>query len=603
MKNHLWLLLFSLFSIMLSAQTEPITLFEQFNGQLDFTGFGNTLNPQENNAGGTFDILNESSAELNLAPGQTLVAAYLYWAGSGSGDFFVDLNGTPVFATRTFSAQLNTTQFAFGAFADVTPIVQTSGNGTYTFSDFDINAEAANYGSLKFAGWSVVVVYEDLTLTQNQVSIFDGFDFVAADNPEINFTLDNLDIASPILSKVSFLAWEGDAVTAPVNETLSVNGTLLSNAQNPADNAFNGTNSYDGNNNQFNMDLDVYALDALVAPGDTSIDIQLTSGLDLVIVHNVVTNVNSEIPDATIVIDDIGVLCSNNNIDVDYTVFNIESTEELPAGMPIAFYADGVLVGQALTTGIIPIGGSESGTVTLNFPPGGATPVVFTLTAVVDDDGTGVGIVSENNEDNNTFDLLVDLSLQGLNIGPDLTPCLNDIVTIGQELGPTFTYQWFFNGAALPGGTGPFYNPTLSGTYTLNAFEGICFVSGDVEVTFQPLPVAVTPDDLRACDELPNDGFATFDLTVRDAQIANGQPGTVTYHISQAAALTGVFPFMDPTMYINTVASFQTVYARFEDANGCRAVVPLNLVVNDSPAITDPISDYFLCDLDGDGLE
>ena len=34
------------------------------------------------------------------------------------------------------------------------------------------------------------------------------------------------------------------------------------------------------------------------------------------------------------------------------------------------------------------------------------------------------------------------------------------------------------------------------------------------------------PDELFSCDEVPNDGFADFDLTVRDAQIINGQPNT-----------------------------------------------------------------------------
>jgi gliding motility-associated-like protein len=297
-------------------------------------------------------------------------------------------------------------------------------------------------------------------------------------------------------------------------------------------------------------------------------------------------------------------LCENNDIDVDYTVSNIDSTEDMPAGIPIAFYADGVLVGQTMTNAIIPIGGSESGAITLNFPPGGV-PVVFTLLAVVDDDGTGMGILNENNEDNNEFEIIVDLTEQGVDLGPDLLPCINDVVTIGADFGLDYTYQWLYNGTTLPDANGPFYNPVFSGTYRLFVFLGICRNEGTVEVTFQPLPIAGVPDDVLVCDELPNDGFAEFDLTINEAQIINGQiDASVRYFINQASAEANFFPIGAPTAFTNTMAFFQTVYARLEiNSTGCHDVVPLNLIVNDSPAITSPIEDYFLCDNDGDGLE
>ena len=39
-----------------------------------------------------------------------------------------------------------------------------------------------------------------------------------------------------------------------------------------------GTNSYTGRNDFWNMDLDVYDLEGVVVPGDTEIQINLTSG-------------------------------------------------------------------------------------------------------------------------------------------------------------------------------------------------------------------------------------------------------------------------------------------------------------------------------------
>jgi hypothetical protein len=95
---------------------QEVTLFQQFNGRFDYLSFGNTLNIGEN--GGTTDctILSESSADFQLQTGQQVVAAYLYWAGSGDKDLEVSLNGNPVIAEREFNR---------------TPIKKESGKTTF----------------------------------------------------------------------------------------------------------------------------------------------------------------------------------------------------------------------------------------------------------------------------------------------------------------------------------------------------------------------------------------------------------------------------------------------------------------------------------------
>ena len=70
---------------------QNISLFNQLNGNLDYTAIGNTLNTSENNSSINCVINTASSASLNLSTSQTVEAAYLYWAGSGSGDFNVTL--------------------------------------------------------------------------------------------------------------------------------------------------------------------------------------------------------------------------------------------------------------------------------------------------------------------------------------------------------------------------------------------------------------------------------------------------------------------------------------------------------------------------------
>ena len=131
-------------------------------------------------------------------------------------------------------------------------------------------------------------------------------------------------------------------------------------------------------------------------------------------------------------------------------------------------------------------------------------------------------------------------------------------------------------------------------------------MSDEITVTFNPNPIAVVPTDYELCDELPNDGFGIFDLTTKDAEIINGQPNTfVEYYLTQAEAEAGLVPLLNATAFANTIQGLQTVWARLEstDPGECFDVVPLNLQVNDYPAITDPISDYFICDNDGNGIE
>ncbi|MDX1463414.1 MAG: gliding motility-associated C-terminal domain-containing protein, partial [Marinirhabdus sp.] len=311
-KNYLAILLLFLCAT-LSAQ--DIEQYQQFNGRFDYTALGNTLNTIENTNAVDCTILTQSSAALTLEPGQTVEAAILYWAGSGSGDFDVALNGTPVSAERTFDFFFTATsglEFVyFAASADVTDIVTNNGVGNYTLSGLDLQAVIPPYcssnggNSTNFGGWALYVIYEDTSLPLNQIILFDGLEGVSTGNTEINILLEDINVLDNTGAKIGFLAWEGDQGIA-VNETLSINGNVLSNDPlNPANNQFNGTNSFTGSDQLFNMDLDFYNIEENIQPGDTSASIQVTSGQDLVLINNIITVLNVELPDATIEVDDI----------------------------------------------------------------------------------------------------------------------------------------------------------------------------------------------------------------------------------------------------------------------------------------------------------
>ncbi|MCZ4318568.1 gliding motility-associated C-terminal domain-containing protein [Aequorivita viscosa] len=543
MKHNLFIL-FLLFPVVVFSQ--DISLYQQFNGHFDYTAFGNTLNVEENGQGGQCFILTSSSADFQLQPNQEVRAAYLYWAGSGPGDFNVTFNQISITAERTFNVTYNSggnDYIYFSAFADVTEQVKTTGNGTYTLADLDLTLIIPAYCSppgsgTNFGGWAVTVVYEDASLPNNQVNVFDGLESVSRNNQTLDITLDNLMVLDTQGAKIGFLAWEGDSQIA-VNETLRINGNILSNPPlNPADNAFNGTNSFTGSDVLYNMDIDVYPISNYINPGDTSATIQLTSGQDFVMVNNIITVLNTELPDATISLDNIigGTECGNRELTIDYTVYNLNSTDVLPAGTPIAFYADDLLIAQTETAANIPIDGEESGTITFTIPNN--IEADFILKAVVDDIGNGTGIVDEINEDNNEDEAPIHLLENPIITGiHNLQTCdvigeeYFNLTEVTSEIDPIYDLSFHLSEADAQNNVNPIPNPENfqntenPQTIYIRVSNPDCFLitSFTVEVIPCPLPDAtIEIPEISACRgrilQLP---FTVFNLEATGPLPAN----------------------------------------------------------------------------------
>src|SRR5690606_21464484 len=130
-------------------------------------------------------------------------------------------------------------------------------------------------------------------------------------------------------------------------------------------------------------------------------------------------------PDATVIINDIDATCDSRFINVHYSVNNFNSNDILPSGTPVAIYINGEFLEYTETILDIPIGGSESETLTLTIP--NDIPSPFELTFVADDIGDGTGIVTETDENNNAFTISFTLpvppvitgleDLEGCNLG------------------------------------------------------------------------------------------------------------------------------------------------------------------------------------------
>jgi len=384
------------------AVAQTFGLLQQFGGHSDFTFAGNTLNYQENegNPAGACTIMTSSSAPLTLGAADNVLFARLYWAGSGNGtgDDVVQLNGQEVVATQTLTFSYNNLP-AFCASADVTALVQASGAGTYTFSGLDlsdvINTLTYCENGVNFGGWALVVVFENPSLPINQVNVYDGLNGVP---PQLTIVLDSLNVIDSQGAKIGFIAWEGDSALA-VNERLTINNQVLSNALNPPTNAFNGTNSVTGATNLYNMDIDIYDIENNIQPGDATATVKLTSGQDFVMISTVVTKLNVMLPDATATIDSVDSECGSRQVTVSYTVRNEESTDVLPANMPVSVYADDVYLMTFFTTLDLAPDESESGVLTLDIPDTVAD--TFTLSLRVDEAASGAHTVTELSESNN----------------------------------------------------------------------------------------------------------------------------------------------------------------------------------------------------------
>jgi hypothetical protein len=120
----------------------PITLYQSFAGNLDFTSTGGTFRTQSD-AGNACAVSATSSATLpGLPTGATIEAAYLYYGASASGLGVTDpnvtlrINGSPtsITADRTFTSRFTLTGTGdfdfFGGFEDITGLVSASTSTT-----------------------------------------------------------------------------------------------------------------------------------------------------------------------------------------------------------------------------------------------------------------------------------------------------------------------------------------------------------------------------------------------------------------------------------------------------------------------------------------
>ena len=193
---------------------------------------------------------NSSTARFSTRACNRIVYAGLYWGSmrSPSTDTPTEIKfKVPGKSYRDIVADVSIDRIHY---KDVTSLVNTTSNASGTYKVANISTEEGPNNS---AGWSLVIVYEDILQPRKYISTFDGFSYVR-NSPYnvVDFSYSGFVTppAGPVEGRVGVAALEGDLgwvgdqmlFKADANSTF----TALYDAENPVNNFFNSKITKDG---------------------------------------------------------------------------------------------------------------------------------------------------------------------------------------------------------------------------------------------------------------------------------------------------------------------------------------------------------------------
>ncbi|MFK4088606.1 hypothetical protein ACI2LF_31120 [Kribbella sp. NPDC020789] len=197
-----------------------------------------------------------SAATVSVPNGAKVLYAGLFWgasraAGTGgtasSGDgktIKLKVPGGTAYQTMTAGRTdyLSASTQDYSSYLDVTGLVQNAGSGEYWGADV-----AAGTGSDRYAGWSLVIAYEDPGEPLRDLTVFNGYARVTTgDVIKTSISGFLAPPSGPVNARFGSVTYEGDAGIS--GDYFAVNGTRLADAQNPSANFF-GSRVTDGGKN------------------------------------------------------------------------------------------------------------------------------------------------------------------------------------------------------------------------------------------------------------------------------------------------------------------------------------------------------------------
>ncbi|WP_181259094.1 DUF11 domain-containing protein [Pseudoduganella armeniaca] len=268
----------------------PIALFKSYAGYVNFTGTQETLRAKANGLDACALVKNVSMTLSGIPSGATVLAAYLYWAGSGATpDYTISFDDTSY--TAPTNRQYSSTTVGYNFFAgavDVTARVKARGNAIYTASGLTVDAGSL-FCSVQgvLGGFQLLVIYDsnNKSDTFRVLNVYEGFQYIR--NSRVELTLANFLTPSPVgTGRVGHITWEGDATLGQDGENLSFNGVAMKDSLNPVGNQFNSVSNINNDDTSYGIDFDAYTVASpTIAAGQTSAKTIYESGADLVLMN------------------------------------------------------------------------------------------------------------------------------------------------------------------------------------------------------------------------------------------------------------------------------------------------------------------------------
>ena len=377
-----WLAVVGLLLGPATAFSQTITRYARFVGNINFVATGGSLRTQPNTVDACAVGATSTAAVAGIPAGSAVLAAYLYWGGSGSTiDSSVTFAGAAINASRTFTTTFNNggTLFPyFGGFADVT--ARVAGNGNYTFGGLTVNTGAPHCGSQAVvAGWGLIVIYQRAAESLRAINVFDGLQYFRGS--AVTLTPDGFRVPpTGIDGRMAIVAWEGDPQNStPLNgfsELLSFNGNALDDGivvagSDPVVQPYDGTVNTLGIETSYGVDVDTFTVDPYISAGQTSATTVFSAGGDLVLLTAQVVSVTTEPSvDLSITKTHVGDFSAGTNgvytikvsngtgVGLEQEDNSVTVTDTLPAGLA---YVSGTGTGWSC--------GSAGQTVTCTHPP------------------------------------------------------------------------------------------------------------------------------------------------------------------------------------------------------------------------------------------
>ena len=305
-----------------TGNTEPE---DPYNSTGNSSTYNDWLNQQYIDVDGDATTFSSSSATFNFPQANCNLIRYagLYWsatypseqAGQALGtnrqnDFnqvklmvpggaYVDVVADEILFDGFTSGDPSVTQNSpYACYADVTSLLTplADPSGDYTIANVRSVVGSLSPGGGAAAGWTLVVVYENPTLTGKLITTFDGFARVRSANPtvDINYSGFNTIPAGPVRANIGAAALEGDnRITGDrmqISAATIPGFTTISDGVNPANNFFNSNISLNGvittnrNPNSINTlgyDTDMFPLNnpanSVIPNSETAATLRFTS--------------------------------------------------------------------------------------------------------------------------------------------------------------------------------------------------------------------------------------------------------------------------------------------------------------------------------------